>query len=84
LSDKPQRNLYSLLQQANIIQALLAQQGVSAGHLIAHDYGNAVAQELLRRQQEPEPDVSGTILSLCWLNGGFFAALRRVWGIILS
>jgi pimeloyl-ACP methyl ester carboxylesterase len=73
LSDKPVKHQYSLLEQANIIEALLAAQGVSRCHILAHDYGDSVAQELLSRQ----PSKSLSILSLCLLNGGLFASHHR-------
>lgn len=73
LSDKPLDHQYSLLEQADIIEALLARQGVNRCHILAHDYGDSVAQELLSRQ----PLDSLSILSLCFLNGGLFASHHR-------
>lgn len=73
LSDKPLNHRYSLLEQADIIEALLAKQGVNEYHILAHDYGDSVAQELLSRQPEKRP----TLLSLCMLNGGLFASHHR-------
>jgi pimeloyl-ACP methyl ester carboxylesterase len=75
LSDKPYKHHYSLLEQADIVEALLAQQGVSQCHILAHDYGDSVAQELLARhfQQQTKVDIQ----SICYLNGGLFADHHR-------
>jgi pimeloyl-ACP methyl ester carboxylesterase len=75
LSDKPTKHQYSLLQQADIIQALLARQGVKQCHVFAHDYGDSVAQELLSRQDDGENQAK--IMSICFLNGGLFASHHR-------
>ncbi|WP_293747030.1 alpha/beta hydrolase [uncultured Paraglaciecola sp.] len=75
LSDKPTDHQYSLLEQADIVQALLNSQGVKQYHILAHDYGDSVAQELLSRQDDSPNDVK--ILSVCFLNGGLFASHHR-------
>lgn len=75
LSDKPTKHQYSLLEQANIVQALLNKQGVKQYHILAHDYGDSVAQELLSRQEDIHSEVD--ILSICFLNGGLFASHHR-------
>jgi pimeloyl-ACP methyl ester carboxylesterase len=75
LSDKPSEHQYSLLEQADIVQALLSKQGVKQYHILAHDYGDSVAQELLSRQDAI--DNAAKILSICFLNGGLFASHHR-------
>lgn len=75
LSDKPTDHQYSLLEQADIVQALLSQQGVKQCHILAHDYGDSVTQELLSRQNDI--DNAANILSICFLNGGLFASHHR-------
>jgi pimeloyl-ACP methyl ester carboxylesterase len=75
LSDKPSKHQYSLLEQADIVQALLNKQGVKQYHILAHDYGDSVAQELLSRQDVI--DNAANILSICFLNGGLFASHHR-------
>lgn len=72
-SAKPRGHAYSLLEQADIQQALLAQLGVSRYHILAHDYGDSVAQELLARDLEGERRIG----SLCLLNGGLFPETHR-------
>ena len=75
LSDKPTVHQYSLLEQADIVQALLSHQGVKQCHILAHDYGDSVAQELLSRQDDI--DNTANILSICFLNGGLFPSHHR-------
>ena len=75
LSDKPTVHQYSLLEQADIVQALLSHQGVKQCHILAHDYGDSVAQELLSRHDDI--DNTANILSICFLNGGLFASHHR-------
>jgi len=75
LSDKPLDHEYSLLEQADIVQALLSHQGVKKYHVLAHDYGDSVAQELLSRQDDI--DNAAKILSICFLNGGLFSSHHR-------
>ena len=70
-SDKPRGHVYSLLEQADIQQALLKQLGVEHYHVLAHDYGDSVAQELLARDGESR------LQSLCFLNGGLFPETHR-------
>ncbi|PKG97359.1 alpha/beta fold hydrolase [Paraglaciecola sp. MB-3u-78] len=75
LSDKPTEHQYSLLEQADIVQALLSKLGVKQYHILAHDYGDSVAQELLSRQEAI--DNAAKIQSICFLNGGLFASHHR-------
>jgi pimeloyl-ACP methyl ester carboxylesterase len=75
LSDKPTEHQYSLLEQADIVQALLSQLGVKQYHILAHDYGDSVAQELLSRQEAIDNEAK--IQSICFLNGGLFASHHR-------
>jgi pimeloyl-ACP methyl ester carboxylesterase len=73
-SAKPRRHAYSLLEQADVQQALLAHLGISAPvHVLAHDYGDSVAQELLARHYEGR-----VLLASCvFLNGGLFPETHR-------
>ena len=48
-SDKPRDYDYSLVDQATLHETLLAELGISSVHILAHDYGDSVAQELLAR-----------------------------------
>lgn len=75
LSDKPVRHRYSLLEQADIIEHLCQHLKISKVNIVAHDYGDSVAQELLSRQKAAA--LSFHIDKLCWLNGGLFAESHR-------
>ncbi len=67
-SDKPRHYAYSLLDQADLLQEVLQQLGVDHYHVLAHDYGDSVAQELLARESQ----ALQKLLSVCFLNGGLF------------
>ena len=78
-SDKPRNYPYSILDQAELLEALLKEKGIARVHIISHDYGDTVAQELLARFQE-RMKKGGTgveISSLCLLNGGLFPEVHR-------
>ena len=74
-SDKPNSRQYSIHGQADIVEALVKTKGLTNFHVLAHDYGDTVAQELLARQLEGTG--SGTWLSCCLLNGGLFPETHR-------
>lgn len=75
LSAKPTDYDYSILDQADLFEAFLRERGVAAYHVLAHDYGDTVAQELLARQAEPgeRPELR----SVAFLNGGLFPETHR-------
>ncbi|NQD96071.1 alpha/beta hydrolase [Pseudomonas sp. CrR25] len=73
-SAKPRGHAYSLLEQADVQQALLQRLGVAgAVHVLAHDYGDSVAQELLARHHEGRLQLSSCV----FLNGGLFPETHR-------
>ena len=74
-SDKPTDYNYSILDQADICEALLRERGVVSYHVLAHDYGDTVAQELLARSSEPGQRAK--LASVCFLNGGLFPETHR-------
>ena len=74
-SDKPAEHDYSLHEQADLVEALWAHDGVTATRLVAHDYGVSVAQELLARRAEGALAVELTGVHL--LNGGLYPDLHR-------
>jgi pimeloyl-ACP methyl ester carboxylesterase len=74
-SDKPNVNTYSIHGQADIVEALVAAKSLDQFHVLAHDYGDTVAQELLARQQRGVG--IGQWLSCCFLNGGLFPETHR-------
>ncbi|KFW84306.1 Mesoderm-specific transcript protein, partial [Manacus vitellinus] len=72
-SDKPRPHRYSIFEQADVVEGLARHLGLQRHriNLLAHDYGDTVAQELLHRY---EHNKTGSILinSLCLSNGGIF------------
>lgn len=73
LSAKP-RGRYSVMAQADLVEAVAAWAGVTRAAVLAHDYGDTVAQELLARQREGSPlRLSG----VAFLNGGLFPEAHR-------
>jgi pimeloyl-ACP methyl ester carboxylesterase len=74
-SAKPEAYDYSIIDQANIYESLLQRYQVQEYHILAHDYGDSVAQELLARQEEPGQRPQ--LRSVCFLNGGLFPETHR-------
>ena len=68
-SAKPLNHDYSLMEQADLQQALLDHLSVDQPvHMLAHDYGGSVAQELLARHHEARADIASCV----FLNSGLF------------
>ncbi|WP_299980069.1 alpha/beta hydrolase [uncultured Pseudoteredinibacter sp.] len=74
-SEKPNQRRYTIHGQADLFEALIDELGLKEYHILAHDYGDTVAQELLARQYEAKG--SGQCLSCCFLNGGLFPETHR-------
>ena len=74
-SAKPVAYEYSILDQADLCEALLARVGASRFHILAHDYGDTVAQELLARAHDGS--ALADLGSVCFLNGGLFPESHR-------
>ena len=73
-SAKPLDHGYCLLEQADLQQALLEHLRVEQPvHVLAHDYGDSVAQELLARHYEGR----FCMASCVFLNGGLFPETHR-------
>jgi pimeloyl-ACP methyl ester carboxylesterase len=72
-SDKPIAYEYSVHDHADMHEALLAHLGVESAHVLAHDIGDSVGQELLARYEFGQ-QAYGTLKidSITWLNGGLF------------
>ena len=74
-SAKPVDHAYSLMEQADLQQALLTHLQVDQPvHLLAHDYGGSVAQELLARHHEQRADIASCV----FLNSGLFPESCRM------
>ena len=75
LSDKPREHHYSIMEQADLQEELARQVGFGQAHILTHDYGNTVGQELLARALENS--LGFNISSMCFLNGGLFPEQHR-------
>lgn len=68
-SAKPLGHSYSLMEQADLQLALLAHLKIDQpAHLLAHDYGGSVAQELLARHHEGRAEIASCV----FLNSALF------------
>ncbi|MHB8235738.1 MAG: alpha/beta fold hydrolase, partial [Solirubrobacteraceae bacterium] len=74
-SAKPREHEYSLHEQADLVEALWAREGVQQTLLVAHDYAVSVTQELLARRAEGKLVVD--LLAVRLLNGGVYPDLHR-------
>ncbi len=74
-SDKPAAHRYSVMDHAEMHEALLRELGITRLHVLAHDLGVSVVQEMLaRRLKAPAlPEIA----SVVFLNGGLFAETYR-------
>jgi pimeloyl-ACP methyl ester carboxylesterase len=73
MSDKPRDCDYPITLQADLCMALLDDARVANPHVLAHDYGDTVAQELLARER----DGRLRLASMAFLNGGLFPETHR-------
>jgi pimeloyl-ACP methyl ester carboxylesterase len=74
-SDKPFNYAYSIEDQADLHEGWIEGLGLKQIHLIAHDYGCSVVQELLAREQEGQ--LRFRIASVCFLNGALFPEVHQ-------
>lgn len=81
-SDKPAEHDYSLLEQADLVEALWAHEGIAATDVVAHDYAVSVVQELLARRAEGGLAVELGAVHL--LNGGLYPDLHRPEPMLLA
>jgi pimeloyl-ACP methyl ester carboxylesterase len=84
LSDKPFDHVYSMVEQADIAEDLLVSLGVTTYHILAHDYGDSVAQELLARRRDRQGGAASSVstatsypISAVLLNGGIIPGSHR-------
>ena len=75
-SDKPKRYQYSITDQARLHEAFMDHLGIKEAHMLVHDYGVSVAQEMLAAFKERGTE-GFQILSCCFLNGGLFPELHH-------
>jgi pimeloyl-ACP methyl ester carboxylesterase len=78
-SDKPRDVAYTIAGQATLHERLLASLGVGEVHVLAHDYGGTVAQELMARYQErfQKGQAGVQLRTVSLLNGGLFPESHR-------
>ncbi|NYI44778.1 pimeloyl-ACP methyl ester carboxylesterase [Nocardioides aromaticivorans] len=74
-SDKPADHTYSIHEQADLVEALWAAEGITRTRLVAHDYGVSVAQELLARRADGALGVD--LVRVDFLNGGLYPDIHR-------
>jgi len=74
LSDKPVSHQYSIASQVDIIESLLAHLNIGKYHILAHDYGDTICQELIARDLAED---RRKIESAALLNGGLFIESQR-------
>jgi pimeloyl-ACP methyl ester carboxylesterase len=74
-SDKPADHDYSLTEQADLVEALWAREGIASTVVVAHDYAVSVTQELLARRAEGALAVD--LLAVHLLNGGLYPDVHR-------
>jgi len=72
-SEKPVAYEYSVTDHADMHEALLAHLNIPNAHILAHDIGDSVGQELLARHEFGQQAYGALrIDSITWLNGGMF------------
>lgn len=74
-SAKPSDFDYTTFRQTDVLQALIAHLKIKKLHILAHDYGNTITQELLARDEESR--LNFKIESICFLNGALFPETHR-------
>lgn len=74
-SAKPTSFGYTTFNQADVVEELLSRLSIKRAHLLTHDYGNTIAQELFARRAER--GLRFEIASVCMLNGALFPETHR-------
>jgi pimeloyl-ACP methyl ester carboxylesterase len=74
-SGKPENHNYSFDEMADLYNVLLEKLQIAESHILTHDLGNSVVQELLARNEEGRN--SFTIKSIAFLNGGLFTDVYK-------
>lgn len=74
-SDKPKEFNYTTFAQVDILHALIRHLKIKKLHILSHDYGNTITQELLARDEEDRLDFE--IETLVFMNGALFPETHR-------
>lgn len=70
-SSKPIKFAYTISAQVDLWETFLRENQINTLHIMAHDFGDTVVQEMLARYKE-NPKYEFDIKSVCFLNGGMF------------
>ena len=78
-SSKPKDHRYTVVEQADLVEALLREREIARVHVLAHDLGDSVAQELLARHEHRQflGEDGLRLASVVFLNGGLFPEAHR-------
>ncbi len=76
LSSKPNNYSYSLIEQAEIAMELWKKSGIKEIHLVAHDYGTSVANEIIVRKLRGHEPVKIKTVTFC--NGSMHIELAKL------
>jgi pimeloyl-ACP methyl ester carboxylesterase len=74
-SDKQEKHNYSFEEMADLYTSLLKELQVTETHVLPHDLGNSVVQELLARNEEGKNPF--VIKSIAFLNGSLFTDVYK-------
>ncbi len=74
-SKKPVNYDYTTFNQVDELEKLLKHLNIRKIHILSHDYGNTITQELLSRKDERGLDFE--IATICMLNGALFPETHR-------
>ena len=78
-STNPAKKTFTLHEHADMLEALLQYLNIGEVHLIGHDVGDAICQELIARQNESA--LSFRVESCVFLNGGILMTAHRPLGL---
>lgn len=76
-SAKPRGHRYRVREQADLVEAVAHHFDWHSAFVLAHDYGDTVAQELLARSNHDAARGALRMQRLCLLNGGLFPETHR-------
>ncbi|HJL20397.1 MAG TPA: alpha/beta fold hydrolase [Sandaracinaceae bacterium LLY-WYZ-13_1] len=76
LSEKPADYAYGLMEQAEVVLAVLGARGLERAHLVGHDMGTSVACELLARRERGASPFAPRSLTL--MNGSVHIEMARL------
>jgi pimeloyl-ACP methyl ester carboxylesterase len=74
-SSKPANFDYTTFNQTDALQNLVEALKIRRVHILAHDYGNTITQEMLARAEEDR--LAFSIETICMLNGALFPETHR-------